>query len=76
LLIHAERFDDSPELLKFLLRGGADPNAANEKGRTPRMAAASQNNIGDVRSLIEGGAKRSATNNAGETALDLARKRN
>jgi ankyrin repeat protein len=76
LLIQADRYGGSSDVLKLLLRMGADPNAAKENGWTPLMAAASRNRIGDVQALIEAGAKKSAKNDAGETALDLARKKN
>jgi ankyrin repeat protein len=65
---------NATEVIRSLLKQGAAPNAANDKGWTSLMVAASNGRVKNVQALLEGGASRSAKNRAGETALDLARK--
>lgn len=72
LLIAAER--PSSDIVKLLLGNGADPNAVDEKGWTPLMAAAFMGRAANALALIEGGARLEVKNKAGETALDIARK--
>lgn len=68
-----------PGQVKELLRWGADPNVADDRGRTALMLAV----IGSpayemdekVRALLEAGAETEKTNDMGLTALDLARRR-
>lgn len=46
---------DKPETIRLLLQLGADPNAANEKGRVPLHSAAWANNTEVVRLLLARG---------------------
>ena len=82
------RFDSSPEIIRTLLAGGADPNLATADGTTPVMAAAglgyrshtpntprgqrSPSAEESVRALVEAGADVRAVNEADFTALHAA----
>ncbi len=63
--------------LKFAIDHGASVNTADVKGRTPLMFAANSDlmRVDAVKLLIERGADVNAKNQAGQTALDLARLR-
>jgi ankyrin repeat protein len=65
---------NAAEVIRSLLNRGAEPNRADVNGWTPLMVAASYGSVKNVQALLEGGASRSARNNSGETALDIARK--
>lgn len=60
------------QLLRLLLRKGADANAADEAGWTPLMLAVRAGKLAAVRALLEAGAEVAASNKQGSTALHLA----
>jgi len=66
----------SPELVKTLLDAGADVNAKDVRGMTPLAFAVSstRQDVRVVRMLLAKGADVSVVSEAGETALDWARK--
>ncbi|MET1083457.1 MAG: ankyrin repeat domain-containing protein [Burkholderiales bacterium] len=72
LLIAAERA--TPETVKLLLSKGANPDAVDDRGWTPLMAAAFAGRTDNARALVDTRARIHTTNNAGETALDIAKK--
>ena len=57
----------------WLIRKGADVNAANDNGNTPLMYAAERGYREIIEVLILNGANTALKNNAGKTAYDLAR---
>ncbi len=57
---------------KFLLQEGANPNIADNRGRTPLIAAAEINFIEGVEALIDAGARVDTGNQTGETPLIAA----
>lgn len=61
--------DDNAELVRFLLAAGADPNAADEKGRRPLHDAAQYCHQEAVKLLLNAKADFRATDNDGRTAL-------
>jgi ankyrin repeat protein len=66
----------SAETVSLLLAKRANPNAVNDDGWTPLMAAAYAGAAANARALVDGGARKDVRNRAGETALDIARKQN
>ncbi|WAT17590.1 ankyrin repeat domain-containing protein [Aurantiacibacter sp. MUD11] len=56
----------------FLLQEGANPNIADNSGRTPLIAAAQVGFVEGVRSLIAHGARVDVANRTGETPLIFA----
>ena len=61
-----------PESVAFLIKNGADVNAASSVGNTALMEAAIYNKIDSARLLVQAGADVNATNSRGKTAYDLA----
>ncbi|MFB0613873.1 ankyrin repeat domain-containing protein [Aurantiacibacter poecillastricola] len=57
---------------EFLLQQGANPNIADNRGRTPLIAAAQIGFIEGVEALIEAGAQLDIANETGETPLIAA----
>lgn len=57
---------------KFLLQEGANPNIADNRGRTPLIAAAQIGFIEGVEALVEAGAQLDIANETGETPLIAA----
>ena len=69
------RRDRAVELIgETLLNAGCDINAADNKGRTPLMYAASFERPGVVNLLLKRGANINAKDHNGESAIDWARK--
>ena len=65
------------EVFQMLIAAGADVNAAAWRGApTPLSAAVTSEHIEAVRVLLEHGADRWARNPAGQTMLEIAKKRN
>ena len=58
-----------------LLDAGADINTRNDQGITPLMAATDTDCIQTARDMIDRGADIHATNNLGQTAADIARRK-
>ena len=59
-------------IVKMLLAVGANPNAADNKGRTALMAATAGKNLEALKTLLEAGANPNATNNHGAAVLIMA----
>lgn len=57
---------------RFLLQEGANPNIADNRGRTPLIAAAELNFIEGVQALVDAGARLDIANETGETPLIAA----
>jgi ankyrin repeat protein len=62
--------------LRTLLELGADPNLSDNIGMTPLMYAVEVGNEGAVSALVHAGANVAAVNDAGKSAMSLARERN
>jgi ankyrin repeat protein len=61
-----------PQIVKVLLRAGADPNARTLNGATPLMRAASDQDLDVMNALIDGGADIKAVDRCGRSAADYA----
>jgi len=57
---------------QFLLQEGANPNIADNRGRTPLIAAAQIGFIEGVQALVDAGARMDIANETGETPLIAA----
>lgn len=64
------------EIIKFLIRSGADVNFRNKNGFTALMTATEHGKIDVVKLLIEAGADLNIKNNYGKTAFDIAKGNN
>lgn len=72
LLLEAAKYGND-EVVSFLIRKGADPNAQDEEGRTPLMLAACHNRITTVKLLLAvKGIKPGKKDNLGWTAFAWA----
>ncbi|RZF42422.1 hypothetical protein LSTR_LSTR011560 [Laodelphax striatellus] len=60
------------DLVKLLLRNGADPNIPNQLDDTPLQLAARRNQFEVVKLLLEAGAKPDSCNSSGLSAIQLA----
>ena len=61
-----------PDLVRALLKAGANIEAKNNEGDTALITAAMEGKTDVVLGLLEAGANKEATNNDGETALMMA----
>ena len=66
----------TPEFLKVLLRGKANPNIVNSDGWPVLFEAIETGEIETVRALLVAGAKPSAADRNGRTAIDFATEQN
>ena len=65
-----------PEMVELLVRRGADINVRSKDGRTPLLVqAAEAEGIEPMEALLRLGANAKATDQRGESALDIARAR-
>ena len=64
--------DPLPDVVRLLLKHGADVNARTNYGSTPLHAAAAKGRVEVVQVLLEHGAIVGAKDNGGETALQVA----
>ena len=71
-LHHFARYADKFPCAKVLLAAGADPNAVCSQKNTPLHVAADFGAIETAQALIDAGSDRTARNQAGKTAADLA----
>lgn len=71
-VINSAAASGNAELVKLLLREGANPDAQQEGGFTALHAAAQHNNAEMVQALLDAGADASVRTNDGKTAADLA----
>lgn len=56
--LHLAACETSPEMVKFLLQRGADPNAQDREGRTPLVEAALWGRLESVETLLGHGARK------------------
>ena len=71
-VINSAAASGSAELVKLLLREGANPDSQQEGGYTALHSAAHNNNSEMVKVLLEAGADSSIRTNDGKTAADMA----
>jgi ankyrin repeat protein len=71
-VINSAAASGNADLVKMLLRAGANSDAQQEGGFTALHSAAQQNNKEMVRALLDSGANASIRSNDGKTAADLA----
>jgi ankyrin repeat protein len=65
-------WDNPSDIVKLLIEGGADPNAANVVGTTPLITAAYFNKVDLMRMLIDAGADISKKERTGVSPLSYA----
>ena len=78
VLMLASAFNNNPQIVRNLIKAGADVNAKNDQGWTALMSALaddSNNNAQIIRILVEAGADVKAKNIRGITARDLAKRK-
>ena len=68
-LHHATLGGVHDDVMRLLIRAGADVNARTPGGETPLMISARKGKVEEVRALVEAGADVNAANGLGETAL-------
>ena len=72
LHIASHVLDGGEKCVQMLLKSGCDVNMRRADGATPLMVAADKGHFGVVRLLLVDGADAQLTNDAGETALQIA----
>jgi hypothetical protein len=65
--------EETPQIVRYMLSVGADPNAVDKFGETPLMFAVSNGKLETVKLLLESGANPLARNCFGISALTYAR---
>ena len=70
--LHVAAQRDSPEIMKVLLRHGADPNGRDSDGRSAMHEAAVSGSIGCAKLLVKFGANVNLADHRGITALGQA----
>ncbi len=73
--LHAAAAGRWLKIATALLAAGADPDARQQGGYTPLMAAGASGDTGIARALLAAGADPALTNDTGKRAADLARER-
>jgi len=71
-VINSAAASGNAEIVRMLLREGANPDAQQEGGYTALHAAAQHNNADMTKALLDAGANTSIRTNDGKTALDMA----
>jgi len=71
--LHTSSQGGKEDIVKILLKRGADVNLKSKEGNAPLMAAAFNHHESVVKILLEAGAEVNAQNQADDTALSLAR---
>ena len=71
-VINSAAASRNAELVKLLLREGANPDAQQEGGYTALHSAAQQDNVEMVQALLDGSADLSIRTSDGKTAADMA----
>jgi ankyrin repeat protein len=71
-VINSAAASNNAEVVKLLLRDGANPDAQQQGGYTALHAAAQHNNAEMVRVLLDAGANVSLRSDDGKTAADMA----
>ena len=74
-VINAAAASRNTEVVKLVLRAGADPDTQQEAGYTALHSAAINNNSDMVRALLDGGADPGVRTDAGQTAAEMAREK-
>lgn len=70
--LHKACYNDNVEMVKFLLKLGADPNLKTEYGWTPLHSACKWNNGKSAAILLQHGCDINATSDGNQTALHIA----
>jgi ankyrin repeat protein len=73
--LHSAVAGGQENIVEWLLKYGADPNAREQGGYAPLHAAAQNGNTEIIRTLIYGGADLTLRNDHGKTPLDIALER-
>ena len=68
-LFHIAAASGNLEIIRLLIRSGADVNVRVRSGKTPLHAAAAKNNLEICKLLVAAGADANAKDNSGQTAL-------
>jgi ankyrin repeat protein len=71
-IINSAAASDNAEVVKMILREGANPDAQQEGGYTALHSAAHNNNVEMVQALLNAGADTSIRTDDGKTAADMA----
>jgi ankyrin repeat protein len=71
--LHAAVAGRRPEVVRLLLAAGAAPDARQQSGWTPLLAAAQHGNLEMAQALLDAGADPTAANDEGVRPADLAR---
>ncbi len=74
--LHSAAATRNAELVKLILRAGADPNPQQQSGYTALHSAAFHNDAEMARALLDAGADRNLRSDDGLTAVELATQKN
>jgi len=67
------RYTATPELIRLLLKHGADPNVQDDRGVTSLHEAVRRNKVDAVKVLLQHGADPAIRDSEGKTPTDYAR---
>lgn len=73
--LHSAAASRNAEIVKLILRNGADPNAKQQSGYTALHSAAFHNDAEMARALLDAGADPEIRSDEGKTAADMAREK-
>ena len=71
--LHTVALHGNPELIRLLLKHGANPNVQDDRGATPLHEAVKRKKVDAVKVLLQHGADSAIRDSEGKTPIDYAK---